>query len=358
MRIGLYGLPCSGKTFVMDEVKNFEVCAGSKRLLEINQDFHKLSPDEQKKIREQFAKELMSKDNIIVDGHYAFGKDVVFTEQDGQLYDTFVYLYIDPSILKARMQDSVKNQKYSDLDLEAWQFSEIEGLRKFCHEHDKDFYVIDNPEKGYFANISLILEFINSLACGFSCVDYARKCTEKILDETKGTDTLTLLDGDKTITTEDSSGKLGYRTHIFDNNFYTGFQSWRHNLELADFLSANDIHVDAIEQLNMHFNDAVLEKIQGRGYILTSGYYGVWKKLAENLGLPFFYGNQMAAESKFFITKELQKAGKKIIAIGDGMNDYYMIKQADKGYLVSKPDGSLSRSLKKCDVEGIEIVRT
>ena len=358
MRIGLYGLPCAGKSFIMDEVKNFKVYAGSKRLLEINPDFHSLNAEEQSNIRMQFANELKSKNGFIVDGHYSFGDNVVFTEADGDLYDTFIYLYVAPDILKKRMEDSVKNQKYVDYDIENWQLFEVEELRKYCHEHDKDFYVVDNPENGYFANISPVIEFINSLACGFSCIGFAKECANEILSKAGAEDVITLLDGDKTITTEDSSGKLGYRTHLFDNNFYTGFQSWRHNLEFVDFLRFNDIHVDNIEELGMNFNDSVLDKIEGQGYILTSGYYGIWKKLADKLELPLFYGNQMAAESKYYITKELQKAGKRVIALGDGMNDYYMIKQADAGYVVAKPDGSLSRSLKNRDMEGVEIVRT
>ncbi len=356
MRIGLYGLPSAGKSFIMEEVKNFEACSGSKRLLEMNPNFHSLPADEQNELRKKFAREMKEKDRIIVDGHYAFGENIVFTEEDGQLYDTFIYLYVDPEVLNKRLSDSVKNQKYLDYDVEAWQKFEIEGLREYCHKNNKDFYVVDNPEKGYFADISLVLEFINSIACGFSCVDFAHKCVESILENTVSINTITLLDGDKTLTVEDSSGKLGYKTNIFDNNFYTGFQSWRHNIEFADFLKMNEIHIDSIDSLEMHFNETVISKIEGQGYILTSGFHGIWGKLAEKLNLPLFYGNQMAAESKYFIAKELQSVGKKVVAIGDGMNDYYMIKQADQGYVVAKSDGSLSRSLKGREMEGIEIV--
>ncbi|SEM22564.1 ATPase, P-type (transporting), HAD superfamily, subfamily IC [Butyrivibrio sp. ob235] len=357
MRIGLYGLPSAGKSFILDEVKNFEVFAGSKKLFEIAPDFHSLSADKQTEVRQQLARELKEKDRIIVDGHYAFGESIVFTEEDGQLYDAFVYLYVDPEILKNRMLDSVKNQRYAEYDIASWQNKEIEGLRKYCHENNKDFYIIDNPEKGYFADISLVLEFINSLACGFSCVKFAHKCAETILEKTAEENTITLLDGDKTLTLDDSSGKLGYRTHIFDNNFYTGFQSWRHHIEFSDFLQLNDIHIDCVEDLGMRFNENVICRIEGQGYILTSGFIGIWERLAKKLELPLFYGNQMAAESKYFITKELQEAGKMVIAIGDGMNDYYMLKQANHGYLVAKSDGTLSRSLKGRDVEGMEIVR-
>jgi len=38
------------------------------------------------------------------------------------------------------------------------------------------------------------------------------------------------------------------------------------------------------------------------------------------------------------------------------MNDYYMLKQADEGFLIARADGTLSRSLKHMDVEGITVV--
>ena len=64
----------------------------------------------------------------------------------------------------------------------------------------------------------------------------------------------------------------------------------------------------------------------------------------------------MSAETKLFIAKYLQSAGQKVIAYGTGMNDYFMLKQADEGYLIAKNDGSISRSLKGRDMEGLIIV--
>ena len=74
------------------------------------------------------------------------------------------------------------------------------------------------------------------------------------------------------------------------------------------------------------------------------------------LKIQFFYGVEMSAETKLYITKMLQAAGKYVIAYGDGMNDYYMLKQANEGYLFAKQDGSLSRSLEGRDTEGLIIV--
>ena len=91
-------------------------------------------------------------------------------------------------------------------------------------------------------------------------------------------------------------------------------------------------------------------------FIITSGHERVWSFISDYLGVPFFSGIEMSAETKFFITKLLQEAGKTVIAYGDGMNDYYMLKKADTGYLVPNADGGISKSLKGRDLGGVEIV--
>lgn len=355
MRIGLYGLPTAGKTFVLDAVRNFNILAGSSLLKELAPDFHSLSAEDKKCVRKQLAINLREKDGFIMDGHYSFGNKVVFTEEDGELYDAILYLYVDPSILRMRMEDSVRNRKYLAFDIEKWQMFEVESLRQYCHEHNKDFYVLDNPDKGYFPDISLVLEFIGSIVAGYSCLAYAKKCANSISDKIKAEE-ICLADGDKTLTIEDSSSVLGYKTHIFDGNFYTGFQAWRHAREMTDFLRFIDWTSRPCEELGVHFNNSVIGKITMPCVILTAGYYGIWKELANVLKMPVYCGEQMSAETKFYITKFLQDEGIRITAYGDSMNDYYMLKQADDGYLVAKSDGTLSRSLKYMNTEGMTIV--
>lgn len=355
MRIGLYGLPTAGKTFILDAVRNFEVLAGSSLLKTLAPDFHALTVEEKTHVRKQLAEQLKAKDNFIMDGHYSFGDEVVFTDEDGELYDIFLYLYVDPDIIKKRMEDSLRNKKYHAFDVEKWQMFELESLRQYCHEHNKDFYVLDNPGKGYFPDVSVVLEFIDSLEAGYSCVSYARKSVRNILENTKAR-MICLADGDKTLIIEDSSGVLGYKTHIFDGNFYTGFQAWRHNREMTDFLRFIDWTGQPFEKLGIHFNRSVIQRIKVPCFVLTAGHYGVWKEIANELKMPMYCGEQMSAETKYFIAKFLQEQGLKIVAYGDSMNDYYMLKQADEGYLIAKADGTISRSLKYVDMEGITIV--
>lgn len=204
MRIGLYGLPTAGKSYLLNGVRNIEVLSGSSLLKKLAPDFHERSEDEKDKIRIQLASQLRKKDKFIMDGHYSFGDNIVFTEEDGQLYDTFLYVYVDPEIISKRMKDSVRNSKYLKYNIERWQLFEVESLRNYCHANNKDFYVIDNPTEESFSDISMALEFIDSIVCGFSCVKFAGD----VVRQSPKAENVSLIDGDKTLIREDTSTVL------------------------------------------------------------------------------------------------------------------------------------------------------
>lgn len=350
MRIGLYGMPTAGKTHILDQINFIEVLRGSKILREYDPDFDNRDETGREQDRRAVVRLLMEKHSFIMDGHYAFGDEIAFTEDDGRLYDVYLYLYISPDTIKERMALSDKNRKYLKYDVAKWQNTEINKLRRYCHFTGKDFYVLDNPPENHFEDVSSIIAFIRSIVDGYSCVSYAKECAEHIIKKSKS-NTIVLLDGDKTLTIEDSSGTIfGYKTHLYDGNFYTGFQAWKQNEEFKQY------SFEDLTEIPIHFNETVKSAITKDTFILTSGHERIWRFIAKKLGLDFFYGSQMSAETKYFITKYLQKAGKRVVAYGDGMNDYFMLKQADKGYLITKQDGSISRSLKGRDLEGLIIV--
>lgn len=350
MRIGFYGMPTSGKTFVLDKIDFMEVIVGSKLLRQYDPEFDKRDKAGREADRRAVANIMLSKPEFIMDGHYAFGDEVAFTPEEGNMYDVYLYLYIDPEILKARMEASPKNSKYIKYDISAWQEKEIHGLREYCHEHNKDFYVIDNPPSNMFEDVSIIIDFIRCIRDGYSCLAYAKACAASILARSSGA-AITLLDGDKTLTIEDTSSRcFDYKTHLYDGNFYTGYQAWKQGIEFQQY------SVPTRYEIPVQLNEWVLSKLDQDSYILTSGHEKVWGVISEKLKIPFFYGTQMSAETKYYITKFLQAAGKTVVAMGDGMNDYYMLKQADTGYLIRKRDGSISRSVKNLDLEGLILV--
>ena len=351
MRIGLYGMPTAGKTYILDRIGFLEVVVGSRLLREYDPDFDKQPEHIREKDRRDVAKIMMSKDNFIMDGHYAFGDITAFTEEEGEMYDIYLYLYIDPAIIQKRMQGSEKNIKYLQYDIEEWQEREIKGLRTYCQAHNKDFYILDNPPDNSNEDVETVVSFIKDIHSGYSVSDYANKCANDILNKSTS-DTIILLDGDKTLTLEDSSNKVfGYKTCIFDGNFYTGYQTWKQYIEF------NNYYIPKIKGLPVDLNNKVYEAIKcNDAFIITSGNEKVWQAISDQISIPVYCGNQVAAETKLYIVKLLQESGKKIIAYGDGMNDYYMLKQSDVGYLVAKPDGNISRSLNGCSLEGITVV--
>ena len=352
MKIGLYGLPTSGKSYILDRIDFMDVKRGSETLKKIAPDFKQLSEDHQNAIRKQLASSLSVQSDFIMDGHYSFGEKVVFTEDDGKLYDAIVYLYVDPVVLQNRMKISEKNADYIKYDMAAWQSFEIEELRNYCHLHNKDFYVVDNPPENEFQpnQVSCVLDFIYDIVHGFSCVNAAKTWTKEILTRCKA-EQLRLLDGDKTVTTTDTSNFFfGYKTHIFDGNFYTGYQSWRQSQEFQRFITS-DFNI-----ADLQFNRKVLSEVRMPAYILTTGCSEIWSRLSEELQIPCFYGREMCADAKYFVTKFLQESGKRVVAYGDSMNDYFMLLQANKGYLVRKYDGTISRSLNNRSVKGLNYV--
>ena len=201
----------------------------------------------------------------------------------------------------------------------------------------------------YFDDINTVLKFIYAVSDGFSCVNFAKKVANDILSMSDFTD-ITLTDGDRTLIREDSSSLIGYKTHIFDGNFYTGFQSFVHHANMMKYTNAS-------KKLNIPectYNNFVLKHMDN-GFILTSGQPDIWKNISEKIKRPVFFGNQMSADTKFFITKFLKK-NRKVRAFGDSMNDYFMLKRADEAFLIAKPTGEISSSLKNRNLEGIQIV--
>ena len=349
MRLGLYGLPAAGKTYILDRINGIKVFHGSDMLFDLDKDFHNTDENGRKAARKELANSLLKKDDFIMDGHYSFGDNVVFTKEDGKLYDAFLYLYIEPQVLKSRMEKSSKNIKYLKFDIKKWQNTEIEKLREYCHEYDKDFYVIDNQDLGYFDDIDTVLKFIYAVSDGFSCVNFAKKTADNILSMSDFTD-ITLTDGDRTLIKEDSSFLVGYKTHIFDGNFYTGFQSFVHHENMMKYTNTSK----KLPIPECTYNNFVLKHMDN-GFILTSGQPDIWKNISEKIKRPVFFGNQMSSDTKFFITKFLQK-NRNVRAFGDSMNDYFMLKRADEAFLIAKPTGEISSSLKNRNLEGIQIV--
>ena len=192
MRIALYGLPCAGKTFLLQTINFCKVINGGEEL-------KKYSGSISEK-RAEFLLWLNSEENknYFIDGHFQFIKngnvETVFTNED-KIFDVFMYLYQEPSVIFDRILKSEKNQKYLPTTIESislWQNDEISKLREICHKSNKDFYIIDDCKNGYENLIPFCMDVLD----GFSNLDFAKRICNEINFDSKQ---VTLLDGDKTI---------------------------------------------------------------------------------------------------------------------------------------------------------------
>lgn len=350
MKIALYGMPCAGKSTLMSKITDAKVINGIQELRRISGgSFSELSEEEKHQVRIKYTEYINGlKDEVIVsDGHYSFMENVAFTKADGDLYDIFIYLYCSPETLKERYALSEKNAKFANESVESisqWQEFEIINLRKECHKRNKDFYVVSDNEEEH----NEFLGFLSLLRGGFSSYDLATDICNQIMEQFNKQNTLYIVDGDKTIITQDSykfccNGK----TKIFDGDFYTSYQSFLFEKELQ----AASIDKSKISEITV--NNEVYDVVVSNNYVvLSSGIKDLWTDITEAKNLGTVYANPyISADVKYYVVKQLREHGYTVFAYGDSKIDLYMLREADKGFLyIGK---RISRSLKNESLSGL-----
>ena len=350
MKYALYGLPCAGKTTVFEGL-TIPVVHGSTELNRMASGRFSDLPDTKKNaLRIRYAEQLKSRtDSFISDGHYSFLDDVAFTNADGELYDVFIYLYCVPETISERLKSSDKNRRFAGLSVERirkWQGFEIENLRAECHKRNKDFYVVKD------ISADELQAFIDSIENGFSSFGLAKDIANQIMHFYPQPCDIYICDGDKTIIEQDSFSVCtgGHVTHVFDGNFYTGYQAFMFTKEVEN------LSYDTEKLSTVDLNATIFDIVADKNYvILSSGIKMLWERLSERFALKNVIADTfISADTKYFVVKLLQERGYTVTAYGDGKNDYFMLKQADKSYLyIGK---HLSRSLRDSDLSGISLV--
>lgn len=353
MKIALYGMPCTGKSTLLKTITDARIINGSQELNRIcGGSFSDLTEDEKHQIRIKYTEYIntLEDEMIISDGHYSFMDNVVFTESDGDLYDIFIYLYCSPETLKSRYELSKKNAKFANESVESisqWQEFEINKLREESHKRNKDFYVISDNEDGYCS----FNDFLTMVRNGFSSYTLASDISKQIMKNHSNNEILYIVDGDKTIITQDSyrfccDGK----TKVFDGNFYTGYQSFLFKRELQD----NLIEESKIAQITV--NNKIFDEISSKKYIiLSSGIKNLWNNIAKEKCFRQIYASPyICADTKYYVVKILREHGYIIYAYGDSKIDLYMLREANRGTLyIGK---RISRSLKKESLAGLKLI--
>lgn len=353
MKIVLYGMPCAGKSTLMEKVTNARVITGSKELERLcGGSFSELSEEDKRRVRAEYVEYLKSLEDefIVSDGHFSFMDDVVFTEADCNLYDVFIYVYCKPETLKRRYAGSDKNAKFADLSTETinqWQDYEIRSLREACHEKNKDFYVVSDSETEQCA----FLDFLKVVHESFSSLALAKEICEKITEKYPAEEVLYLVDGDRTIINEDSYRDCcNGNTRVFDGDFYSGYQSFLFSKELKGY------SLDGMSFSRLSINDKVYQEVKNQNFVVLSAGIGeLWDTIASEKALDMVFADPyICADTKYYVVKILQEQGYTVYAYGDSKIDLYMLRTASKGNLyIGK---RLSRSLQNESLSGLRLI--
>lgn len=354
MRMALYGMPCAGKTTIMEQIPNARIVHGSQELNRIcGGSFASLSDEEKNAVRIMYTEFIRGLDEelIVSDGHYSFLENVAFTDADSELYDVFLYIYCPPEILLERYRQSAKNSRFSENAVETikqWQNYEIEHLREACHQRNKDFYVVSDHDD----DASKALSFIEFIRNGHSGFQTARQISDKIRAIYPQPCELFIVDGDKTAILQDSYRFCcGGKTAVFDRNFYTDYQSYLFAYELSRAPAPQYSNIEGLTK-----NSLVWDEVkEGHYVVLSSGITDLWDKIGTRFHLQNVIADPIiSADTKYFITKLLQEAGYTIRAYGDSKIDLYMLRQANEGTLFIGQ--RISRSLRGESLHGIRLI--
>ncbi|KAK6332932.1 hypothetical protein TWF718_010760 [Orbilia javanica] len=227
--IGIYGIPGSGKSFLLNQLRQelgpeeFEFYEGSEVIAGLVPGgldaFKKLEEPEKDRLR-RLAIECIretcvrSRRVAIVAGHFMFWTEgdahgrAVHTDSDLRTFTHIIYLSTPPErAWQQRTNDTIRPRPTSSIDhLQQWQEREKDGLRKLCYQHGILFSVVLPGSE--------LLKRVSSLVHDFRrhTEDLNRSIVDLKIDDIVAAGpvkphTMLVLDADRTLS-ENDSGKL------------------------------------------------------------------------------------------------------------------------------------------------------
>jgi uracil phosphoribosyltransferase/adenylate kinase/phosphoserine phosphatase len=327
--VGLYGVPGSGKTFLLNQLKqelgeqNFAFYEGSQKIAELVSGgldaFQKLEEREKMEWR-QLAIEIIRKECIesgrvaVVAGHFMFWPEEeevgrsVYTQNDLDIFTHVLYLDLpDEVVLQRRLADTDRNRPSTSIThLGKWQQAEKTQLRDLCRNHGILFSLI-SPQR-------MLLNQVSPLLRDFQHHNEKHNLSlaESLLDETvvagQGRlETVLVMDADRTLAAVDtgvlfwdriSGSQRVHKDHPLKTLFssamgysYTAFrQATLLYEEAADDQKFDAICDDVASAVVMYPEFVALlhlvEKEEHVGAVIIScGLRRVWEKVLEREGL-------------------------------------------------------------------------
>jgi phosphoserine phosphatase len=240
--------------------------------------------------------------------------------------------------------------------IDGWKDFEINGLRKACYEHSKEFVVLDNNLGDCLAYFETML--LKKYPVYLKAQETARQmigANQSLIERYKS---IVLLDCDRTLSNNDTTYDFCVKLRlekstlkdIFRGEHYSLYQFFR----TAKFYASKDytLYTQAASYAATKsiFNQNLIHDIKENGSDcltmgITSGIFTTWQIIQKRINFPnIVVGGSNVKKDKFLVSREvkywlvyiLRKFFKYVIAVGDSMIDIDMLNNANVGFIVAQ----------------------
>ena len=402
--VGLYGLPGSGKTCLIQSLEaelgaeNWVFFEGSEMIASICpgglESFKALSEDQKRIFREIAVREMQStcvRDQCagVVTGHFMFWQEgeqegtPAYTTTDWDVFTHIIYLgYSAETILHRTSNDSARKRLESaTTHLERWQSEEVSQLRRICLEEGILFSVSHTPEH-MAVNAATILEVFRTRNESQNLEAIRNVLTKSIRAHYGEVKTMLVFDGDGTMIAEDT-GRLYWRhvadaggtsdgeeqlREIFSSNSGYSYMSFRqaallyaeaseqHDSETICQLVADAVSLrpEVVSLLQM-----ISEQKEIGAMVITAGQSRIWQKILKKAGMKDSIrvvgnGNALKMYGDIIVSKAVKEHAVKCLqndcnlqvwAFGDSPLDLDMMIRANEAVVVVGHEDNRSSSM-------------
>ncbi|CZT52256.1 related to 2-3-cyclic-nucleotide 3-phosphodiesterase [Rhynchosporium secalis] len=398
--VGIYGLPGSGKTFLLNLLRHelrkelFEFYDGSEMIAKVSpgglEAFQELEEGEKLQWRQlaidTIRNECANSGRVaVVAGHFMFWPEEeeaarpVYTQNDLATFTHILYLDVPVQIVLQRRQgDMTRGRPSASLShLSKWQEEEKTQLRSLCRNHGILFSLV-SQQTTLLGKVSMLLRDFQ-----YHTEEYNLSLAKRFLDESVVAgqpefETVLVMDADRTLAAVDtgmlfwqkilasqSAGRDSPLKTLFGSSLGYSYTAFRQATllyeEIADDEEFNSTCQEVALVVTMYPELVALLKLvinenHVGAVIISCGLRRVWEKVLEREGLSkavkVIGGGRIAdgfvvtARLKAALVARLQSHHQKYVwAFGDSLLDLEMLSTADQAIVVVGDEKTRSRTM-------------
>ncbi len=399
--VGLYGVPGSGKTFLLNQLKqelgqtHFAFYEGSKMIATVvpgGLDAFQSMEEQEKAHWRRRAIDAIGKNCAdsgqvaVVAGHFMFWSGEqeagwpVYTQNDLKIFTHILYLDIPAEVLTQRRLDDTERSRPSTSasHLRKWQQEEKTQLRYLCRRHGILFSLV-SPYPTLLNKVSILLHDFRYHTEKYNLSQAESRLDDAVVASQGQLETVWVMDADRTLAAEDTGALFWNRVSnmrpleyeactlnaLFSSPLGHAYTAFRQAVLLYEE-TANDQEFDALCQdvalaVTMHpefvsLLQLVAEQKHVGAVVVTCGLRRVWDKVLEREGLSekvkVIGGGRIAdgfivsAAVKGALVARLREAHHMYVwAFGDSPLDLDMLRKADQAIIVVGEEQTRSRTM-------------